>query len=192
MSKYGKLDIMYNNAGIVGDLNDINILHSSTENSKKVLEVNALGAMLGAKQAARVMIPQKQGVILFTASTTTVVAREGPHAYTMSKHAVLGLMKNLCVELRGHGIRVNCISPCAVATPIMKGGAVVSGDGVAAAARSKGLVMLEAEEVAKTAVYLSSQEAKSVSGLNMIVDEGDYGRSSVELLKIANLIHGSC
>ena len=119
ISKYGKLDIMYNNAGITGNI-DPTILGTDNRDFKRVFEVNVYGDFLGAKHAARVMIPVKKGVILFTSSVASVACGESPHAYTMSKHAVVGLMKNLCVELGQYGIRVNCISPCAFATPLLR------------------------------------------------------------------------
>ncbi|KAM2044261.1 hypothetical protein ACFX1T_008608 [Malus domestica] len=110
LSKYGRLDIMYNNAGISGKL-DPTILGADGENFKKVFDVNVYGAFLGAKHAARAMIPAKKGVILFTSSVASVTCGQSTHAYAMSKHAVVGLMKSLCVDLGQHGIRVNCISP---------------------------------------------------------------------------------
>ncbi|XP_050243696.1 short chain aldehyde dehydrogenase 1-like [Quercus robur] len=65
ITKYGKLDIMFNNAGITGNI-ESGILESENENIKRVLNVNVFGAFLGAKHAARVMIPTKKGSILFT------------------------------------------------------------------------------------------------------------------------------
>ncbi|KAJ0714707.1 putative secoisolariciresinol dehydrogenase [Helianthus annuus] len=118
ISEFGKLDIIFNNAGIPGNI-EFTILNADNENFKRVLDVNVYGSFLGAKHATRVMIPAKCGVILFTSSSASVVSGEAPHAYTVSKHAVVGLMKNLCVELGQHGIRVNCISPGSVSTPFL-------------------------------------------------------------------------
>lgn len=179
VSKYGKLDIMYNNAGILGDLG-LTIQSSNSETFKKVFEVNVYGAFLGAKHAARVMLPAKSGVILFTASIATVVAGEGPHGYATSKHALVGLMRNLNAELWPQGIRVNCISPGAVLTPLvnnsLKIGTAVT-EKLLGAVMSKGMVLLEPEEVARAAVYLSSDDSKSVSGLNFVVDaNGNTGK----------------
>ncbi|KAI4348919.1 hypothetical protein L6164_009583 [Bauhinia variegata] len=174
VSKFGKLDIMYNNAGIAGAA-DLTTLYSDNENFKRVFEVNVYGAFLGAKHAARVMIPSNKGVILFTASVASVIAGASPHAYTVSKHAVAGLMKNLCVELGQHGIRVNCISPAAISTPLLnnalKMDKKVIEDILRAASVLKGGI-LEVEDIAEAAVYLSSEESKHVSGVNLVVDGG--------------------
>ncbi|KAI3471776.1 hypothetical protein Pfo_028429 [Paulownia fortunei] len=185
VSKYGNLDIMFNNAGIPGNL-DFTIVDADSENFKRVFEVNVYGAFLGAKHAARVMIPARKGVILFTSSIASVVSGESPHSYTVSKHAVVGMMKNLCVELGQYGIRVNCISPCAVATPLLTGSmgvdrAVVE-DIICASATLKGVVPT-AEDVAEAALYLGSDESKFVSGLNLLVD-GGYSTTNQSYSKV--------
>ncbi|KAJ9554993.1 hypothetical protein OSB04_009607 [Centaurea solstitialis] len=174
VSKYGKLDIMFNNAGISGDTNNT-ILGSDIENLKRVFDVNVIGMFLGAKHAARVMIPMKSGVILFSASLASVVAGDTPHAYAMSKHAVVGLTKNLCVELGKYGIRVNCISPYCVATPLLVDAMgmqkEVVEELVCASATLKGPVPT-VEDVAEATLYLGSNEGKYVSGMNLVIDGG--------------------
>ncbi|GAB2229557.1 hypothetical protein Droror1_Dr00013803 [Drosera rotundifolia] len=117
MSKYGRLDIMYSNAGITG-INTSSIMDLDFDDWKKVLDVNINGGFLCAKHVARAMIPAKKGVILFTASIASKRFGLGSHAYTVSKVAIAGLTKNLCVDLGKYGIRVNCISPHLVSTPL--------------------------------------------------------------------------
>lgn len=191
VSKYGGLDIMFNNAGIPGSL-DFAIADADNDNFKRVFEVNVYGSFLGAKHAARVMIPARKGVILFTSSLASVVAGESPHSYTVSKHAVVGLMKNLCVELGQYGIRVNSISPCAVATPLLTGTmgvdkAVVE-DIICTSANLKGAVPTS-EDVAEAAVYLGSDESKFVSGVNLVVD-GGYSTTNQSYSRVIKTVFG--
>ncbi|KAH6762157.1 Rossmann-fold superfamily protein [Perilla frutescens var. hirtella] len=191
VSKYGGLDIMFNNAGIPGNL-DFAIADADNDNFKRVFDVNVYGSFLGAKHAARVMIPARKGVILFTSSIASVVAGESPHSYTVSKHAVVGLMKNLCVELGKYGIRVNSISPCAVATPLLTGTmgvdkAVVE-DIICTSANLKGAVPT-AEDVAEAAVYLGSDESKFVSGVNLVVD-GGYSTTNQSYSRVIKTVFG--
>lgn len=176
ISKYGKLDIMYNNAGITGQVNRTVIAEADYEDFKRVFEVNVYGAFLGAKHAAKAMIPARKGVILFTASVASKSSGEASHSYTASKHAVVGLMKNLCVELGQYGIRVNCVSPSPIATPLLRNALGMEKDVVEKAicesAVLKGVVP-GTEDVAEAALFLASDESKFVNGLNLMVD-GDY------------------
>ena len=175
VSKYGKLDIMFNNAGISGN-GKAQILELKNEDFKRVLDINIFGAFLGAKHAARVMIPAKKGSILFTSSIASVMADDVSHAYVASKHAVVGMVKNLSVELGQYGIRVNCVSPFATPTrmlmesmPTMEMNKMV--DVVSSIANLKGVV-LEPEDIAEAALYFGSDESKYVSGMNLVVDGG--------------------
>ncbi|KAG8376716.1 hypothetical protein BUALT_Bualt09G0092800 [Buddleja alternifolia] len=192
VSEHGKLDIMFNNAGIIPPLLYSSIFDSEKSHFEKVFDVNVFGGFLGAKHAARVMVPAKSGSIIFTASAATVIGLEGPPAYTCSKHAVVGLTNHLCMELGKDGIRVNCISPFLVQTPMVDAALRSAAnknqaaEWQAAAANLKG-VILKPDDIAEAAAFLGSDESKYVSGLNLVVD-GGY--SKVNPL-ITNVIKGS-
>ncbi|VAH26051.1 unnamed protein product [Triticum turgidum subsp. durum] len=114
----------------------------------------------------------------------------GPHAYTASKHALVGLTKNAACELGEHGIRVNCVSPFGVATPMLvnawrhgadeEGGspAPVSAEEVEKAEEMvRGMATLKgptlrAGDIAEAALFLASDESRYISGHNLVVDGG--------------------
>jgi len=118
------------------------------------------------------MISNRKGSIINTASDSSTLAGAAPHAYTSSKHAVDGLTKNTAVELGHFGIRVNCVSPYMVVTPLVTNAFNVEGDaGSKFYSNLKG-ESLEAEDIAKAALFLASDDSKYVSGHNLFVDGG--------------------
>ncbi|KAG1370147.1 Secoisolariciresinol dehydrogenase [Cocos nucifera] len=168
VSRHGKLDIMFNNAGIAGSM-CMQIRKSEKADFERVVGINLVGSYLGTKHAARVMIPARRGSIVITASTMSVVPGMASAAYTCSKLAVVGLMSSAAVELGQFGVRVNCMSPHGVATPLAT---TALGMGVEELEESmheheilKG-VRLKAEDVAEAVLLLGSEEAKYVSGVN--------------------------
>ncbi|CAL1409798.1 unnamed protein product [Linum trigynum] len=180
VSTHGKLDIMYSNAGIIGEKinlleKKVCILSVNPQEFRKMFDVNVYGSFLAAKHAARVMIPEKSGTILLTGSVATATYGGAPHIYAASKHAVVGLAKNLCVELGQFGIRVNCISPFGAATPMNEEWIGLDEKALeemfSAVGNLKGVV-LKPEDVAEAALNLVSDESKYLSGLNLLVDGG--------------------
>ncbi|XP_078152885.1 zerumbone synthase-like [Carex rostrata] len=177
---FGTIDIMVNNAGIMGNM-FADITEADLQELKKVFEINVDGVFLGMKHAARVMIPRGKGSIISTASLASIVGGLGPIGYTGSKHAVVGLTKSVASELGKHGIRVNCVSPAGVPSglslplfPAWLGKAAVLKMIYVVLgyyANLKG-INLEANDVAEAMLFLASDEARYVSGLNLTVDGG--------------------
>ncbi|KAJ9181336.1 hypothetical protein P3X46_009474 [Hevea brasiliensis] len=187
IGKYGKLDIMYNNAGIL-DRPFGSILDTTKSELDRLISVNLVGSFLGAKHAARVMVPQGHGCILFTSSACTVIGGLSTHSYAVTKYGVWGLAKNLAAELGPQGIRVNCISPYGLVTPI--GGTIdesiipVAEQALSEIGNLKGQI-LRPVGVAKAALYLASDEANYVSGLNLVVD-GGFSAVNPTMMKFFN------
>ena len=129
VSTYGKLDIMFNNAGICDPFRP-RIIDNDIKDFERVLSINVKGVFLGMKHAARVMVLARSGTIISVASLASGVAGSSPHGYTCSKYAVVGLTKNLAVELGQYCIRVNCISPFILATPLAMAAVGLDGESI--------------------------------------------------------------
>ncbi len=175
VADFGRLDIMFNNAGIVGAIG--RIAETSSEAWNRSVAVLLNGAFHGMKHAARVMVPQGSGVILSTASTAGIMGGLGPHAYTACKHAIIGLTKSVASELGSNGIRVNAIAPGNTATAMTA--AVITGDHTDLATTNKHIaagsplgIAGQPSDIANAALYLASDEARYTSGHCLVVDAG--------------------
>ncbi|KAF2307676.1 hypothetical protein GH714_030753 [Hevea brasiliensis] len=174
VSLHGKLDIIYNNAGVM-DRSLGSILDTKKSDLDLMLRVNSGGAFLGAKHEARVMIPQRKGCILFTASACTAIAGLSTHSYAAAKYGIWGFARNLALELGEYSIRVNCISPYGVATgmtTITDASMIPMVEEILSKAGNLQGQALRADGIAKAALYLASGDAYYVSGLNLVVDGG--------------------
>ncbi len=174
VEEHGRLDIMFNNAGIVGAVGPI--AQTSVDDWDRTVAILLRGVFLGVKHAARVMVPQRSGVIISTSSTAGVVGGLGPHAYTAAKHGVIGLTKSVANELAQHRIRVNAIAPGNTVTA-MAAAASGSLDDMDKMSEmiAEGSPLGYAgfpEDIANAALFLASDESRYMSGHTMVVDAG--------------------
>jgi NAD(P)-dependent dehydrogenase (short-subunit alcohol dehydrogenase family) len=175
VAEFGRLDVVFNNAGIIGAVGPIASLRSA--DYELTVAVNLTGVVFGMKHAARVMVPQGSGVILSTTSPAAVAGGLGAHIYSATKAAVIGLTRSVAAELRPHRVRVNAIMPGATVTAMTAD--LVAGDHEALD-RAHELMAATAltprpglpEDIAGAALYLASDDATFVTGAVLQVDGG--------------------
>jgi NAD(P)-dependent dehydrogenase (short-subunit alcohol dehydrogenase family) len=171
--EFGRLDVMFNNAGIIGAIGSIAKCRMSDVD--RTFSVILRGTFLGMKHAARVMIPRRSGVILSTSSPGGMHGGLGPHAYSAAKAGVIGLTRSAAAELRHHGIRVNAIAPGAVVSA-MTADLVLNDptdlarvtEALSAGGERPGMP----EDIAAAALYLASDEAAFMTGSVHLIDGG--------------------
>jgi NAD(P)-dependent dehydrogenase (short-subunit alcohol dehydrogenase family) len=180
-SRWGALDVIYNNAGFGGALGPIESL--SEDDIDITFDVLLKGVIFGMKYAAPVMKAQESGSIISTASVAGLIAGGGPHLYNVAKAAVIHLTHSVATELAEQNIRVNCICPGFIATPLAANSPIGTRGRDAAEERMQKMRdqsslaqplhrVGEAGDIANAALFLASDESSWITGIEMVVDGG--------------------
>lgn len=170
VTKFGRLDCVFNNAGVAGAFGPIT--HLDVAEWDLTFAILVRGVMLGMKYGARVMKAQGQGgSFINTASVAGLSGGDGPQAYSAAKAAVINLTRAVAVELAPERIRVNAICPGGINTPLLHRGSPEAMEGVLATLQP----WPEAgkpENIAAVAAFLASDDARFVTGQALIADGG--------------------
>jgi len=174
VEQYGRVDCMFNNAGFGGALGPID--ETSEEDYDITMDVLLKGVFFGIKHAARVMKPQGSGNILNTASVAGLMSGYAPHLYSVAKAAVISLTETTALELAHWNIRVNCICPGFITTPLATG-LEASAEQVErfrdfAAGAQPVERAGDAKDIAEAAAFLASDNASFITGHAQVVDGG--------------------
>ena len=173
VSAYGRLDVLYNNAGVMPEA-DHSVIDTDVDTWDRVMAVNVRGVFLGCKYAIPRMLEQGSGSIINISSFVALLGCSVPQdAYTASKGAVLSLTRSLAVQFGPQGVRSNAICPGPIETPLLM-------DWLLKDEAAKRLRLArnptgrfgKPEDIVNLAVYLASDESRWTNGAAMVVDGG--------------------
>ena len=176
LAAFSKIDCFFNNAGIEGGL-----AHTADYDEAmfdQVIGVNVKGVFLGLRHVLPVLLKQKSGAVVNTASVAGLVATPGMPAYVASKHAVIGLTKAAAGEVARQGVRVNAVCPGPVDTRMIRSlEKMISPDDPDSVNRKYQAAIPSGryttpEEIANIVLFLSSDLASNITGAQYVVDGG--------------------
>lgn len=171
LSRFGRLDVAFNCAGIGGDLAPLE--RTDQQVWDEVMAVNARGVWLAMRHEIPAMLASGGGAIVNMSSIYGAAGKAAHHAYVASKHAVLGMTRSVALEYAMHGIRVNAVCAGVTATPGMREAeaAVPELVGALVAQHPMGR-MATVQEIAAAVLWLCSDAAGYVTGTPLAVDGG--------------------
>ena len=173
VATYGRVDVLYNNAGIMPEA-DHSVVDTDVATWDQVMAINVRGVFLGCKHAIPRMVEQGSGSIINIASFVALLGCSVPQdAYTASKGALLSLTRSLAVQFGPRGVRSNAICPGPVETPLLMDWLVKDEEAKRIRlARNPSGRFGKPEEIVHMAVYLASDESRWTNGAQLVVDGG--------------------
>jgi NAD(P)-dependent dehydrogenase (short-subunit alcohol dehydrogenase family) len=179
VTTYGRLDVLYANAGVGGVGNAID---TDEAEWARVIGINLTGVWLCAKYALPHMVSAGSGAIVNQASIGGLIGVPAVAAYAAAKAGVIGLTRQMALDFAPSGVRVNAIAPGTVSTPLVQGiwekgaGLVSGGDLAAREAAAAAVYPLKRigtpDDIANLALFLASDEASWITGAVYVVDGG--------------------
>lgn len=168
VKEFGRLDFAHNNAGI----NNLGVDEWESANWDRSVGINLTGVMLCMRAESKIMLEQGRGAIVNTASINGLVGNASQAAYTATKHAVVGLTRHAALRWARKGVRVNCVCPGVVDTPMV--------EGVTARPELRKIVegmtpmgrFGQPEEIAAGVLWLCSDASSFVTGHPLVIDGG--------------------
>ena len=182
VAEHGQLDSVVNAAGVAGG-GPVHVLDEAEWD--RVVDINLKGTFLVAKHAALAMLERRSGSIINIASIEGLEGTEGGSAYNASKGGVVMLTKSMAIDYGRRGLRVNCICPGAIDTPMLR--SIIDPDGMATYTdrmREEHLLgrFGEPSEIAAAVAFLASEDASFITGHALVVDGGFTAGLRVGLL----------
>lgn len=179
--RFGRLDCIYNNAGFGGAIGPVESI--SEDDFDLTFDVLLKGVFFGMKHAAPVLKAQRSGSIISTASIAGLGGGIGSHLYSVAKASVIHLTTSVANELAEENVRVNCICPGFIATPLAAGKPIGFAGREVSESRMQKMRdagqdaqpmhrVGEALDIAKAALFLASDDSEWITGTAMVVDGG--------------------
>jgi NAD(P)-dependent dehydrogenase (short-subunit alcohol dehydrogenase family) len=173
LSSFGRLDILFNNAGVFFPNT---VLDCSEEEWDLTLDINLKGAFLMSKYVLPIMIEQKSGVVINNSSGWGITGGNAAVSYCASKGGMVLLTKAMAIDHSGQGIRVNCICPGDVDTPMLEQDAAQRGmtwNAYLASASDRPMGRIgTSDEIARSVLFLACDDSSFMTGAVLVVDGG--------------------
>ncbi|MGA7672277.1 MAG: glucose 1-dehydrogenase [Nitrolancea sp.] len=174
VTRFGRLDVMFSNAGISSRHT---VVDMPDEEFDRVIAVNLRGGFLCAKYAIPRMLETGGGSLIFTASELALVGTENAAAYCAAKTGLVGMMRAIAVDHAAQGIRINCLCPGPVDTPLLHGNRADPDIHAASIIERMPVKRIgTVDELARAALFLASDDSSFMTGTTLVVDGGVTAR----------------